>query len=470
MLRWRQRIRKNIYIITDIINISIATILAILAYRFVYGTVWVNSKLEVVGFITVLAILILFFFWTTNVYNDTIESQGQMTVKTTIKFYISLLFAQLLSYLFLTFLNLEVTLMFYIYLTVAIILTFVATRIWLIHALFAQQAEAQGSKNILVIGQSERGIDYINEIKKHGYLNLNIIGYVHIKQPHSYPHVRHVGGIDEIDMIMKRFVVDEVAIARSFDYDERIAPMIRRCQDMGVTINMLLDIKNEVHAKVLVSMVGNIPMIKFHTVSLNEDQLFAKRCLDVIGGIIGLIPFAIAYLIFGPLIKLESPGPVIFKQDRVGKNGRIFKVFKFRSMGVDAEAKKQQLLASNEMQGHMFKMENDPRVTKIGAFIRKTSIDELPQFVNVLRGEMSLVGTRPPTVDEVKGYKNHHHKRISIMPGITGLWQVSGRSEIKDFEEVVKLDATYIEEWSVWYDIKILFKTLWVVLRRKGSQ
>ncbi len=160
---------------------------------------------------------------------------------------------------------------------------------------------------------------------------------------------------------------------------------------------------------------------------------------------------------------METPGPVIFKQNRVGKNGRIFEVWKFRSMGVNAEAEKAALMANNEMSGHMFKMSNDPRVTRIGAFIRKTSIDELPQFYNVLRGDMSLVGTRPPTVNEVKEYELHHHKRISITPGITGNWQVSGRSDIEDFEEVVKLDEEYIRDWTIWKDFWILFKTVLVV-------
>jgi len=173
----------------------------------------------------------------------------------------------------------------------------------------------------------------------------------------------------------------------------------------------------------------------------------------------------------GPLIYIKSPGPVFFSQIRIGKNGRRFQIYKFRSMYLDAEKKKKELMEQNNVKdGLMFKMDHDPRIIKgIGDFIRKTSIDELPQFWNVLKGEMSLVGTRPPTLDEWERYQLHHRKRIAIKPGITGLWQVSGRSNITNFEEIVKLDVRYIMDWSFFMDIKILFKTVWVVLKREGS-
>jgi len=169
------------------------------------------------------------------------------------------------------------------------------------------------------------------------------------------------------------------------------------------------------------------------------------------------------------LIKLESPGPIFFGQMRLGEQGRPFRCWKLRSMFVDAEARKQGLMARNEMNGQMFKIKDDPRVTRVGRFIRKTSIDEFPQFWNVLCGEMSLVGTRPPTPDEVANYEDWHHKRISIRPGITGLWQVSGRNQIQDFDEVARLDIRYVENWSIWLDIKILCQTLWVVTLGRGA-
>ena len=210
-------------------------------------------------------------------------------------------------------------------------------------------------------------------------------------------------------------------------------------------------------------------MLTFYSKSFNAGQLLLKRCLDIVGGLAGLGVIAVLLPFVAAAIRLESPGPVFFGQNRVGENGRIFRCWKFRSMYVDAEARKQELMAQNEMNGAMFKMKDDPRITRTGKFLRNTSIDELPQFWNVLRGEMSLVGTRPPTPDEVKTYENWHRKRICIKPGISGLWQVSGRSKITDFDEIVRLDISYIEQWSLWLDLKILLKTFWVVVAGHGS-
>ncbi|MCH4039160.1 MAG: sugar transferase [Lachnospiraceae bacterium] len=194
-----------------------------------------------------------------------------------------------------------------------------------------------------------------------------------------------------------------------------------------------------------------------------------KRALDIIGSIIGLAIFGIIFIILAPIIKLDSPGPVIFAQTRIGKNGRKFRMYKFRSMYQDAEKRKQELLSQNEMNGLMFKMENDPRVTKVGRFIRKTSLDEFPQFWNVFKGDMSLVGTRPPTVGEFNQYNSYHKRRLSMKPGMTGLWQVSGRSDIKDFDEVVRLDCQYIDNWSVGGDIKIIAKTVMLAFKKDNG-
>ena len=192
--------------------------------------------------------------------------------------------------------------------------------------------------------------------------------------------------------------------------------------------------------------------------------------MDIIGGFVGLVLTGIITLFLAPAIKLDSPGPVFFSQTRIGKNGRRFKIYKFRSMYIDAEERLKDLQDQNEMSGLMFKMENDPRITKVGAFIRKTSLDEFPQFLNVLKGDMSLVGTRPPTESEFEQYNEHYRRRLSMTPGLTGLWQISGRSDIQDFDEVVKLDLQYIDNWSLTEDIRILLKTVYVVLFGKGAK
>lgn len=192
--------------------------------------------------------------------------------------------------------------------------------------------------------------------------------------------------------------------------------------------------------------------------------------MDIIGAIVGLIITGIATIFVAPALVLESKGPIFFSQTRVGQNGRPFKIYKFRSMYMDAEERKKELMAQNKMNGLMFKMDNDPRITKVGKFIRKTSIDELPQFWNVLKGDMSLVGTRPPTMDEFVKYKSKYKRRLSIKPGITGMWQASGRSDITDFDEVLALDLEYIDNWSIGLDIKLLFKTVFVAVFGKGAE
>ena len=199
-------------------------------------------------------------------------------------------------------------------------------------------------------------------------------------------------------------------------------------------------------------------------------QLLIKRFMDIIGSIIGLVFMGIAFLIFAPMIRKQSPGPIFFSQVRVGKNGRRFKIYKFRSMNVNAEEQKKELLEHNQMDGLMFKMEDDPRIFPAGKIMRKLSIDELPQFWNILKGEMSLVGTRPPTMDEFVQYEAHHRARLGIKPGLTGMWQVNGRSDITDFEEVVKLDTMYISNWTLGLDLKIILKTIEVVLKGRGAE
>ena len=198
-------------------------------------------------------------------------------------------------------------------------------------------------------------------------------------------------------------------------------------------------------------------------------QLFIKRVIDICGGLAGLLATIIAFIFIAPIIYKQSPGPIFFSQERVGRNGRRFRIYKFRSMYMDAEERKKELMAHNKMDGLMFKMDDDPRIMPIGKFIRRVSIDELPQSINILKGDMSLVGTRPPTVDEYDQYELHHKSRLAAKPGLTGMWQVSGRSDITDFEEVVKLDTEYISNFSLGLYMKILFMTVKVVIGRKGS-
>ena len=192
-----------------------------------------------------------------------------------------------------------------------------------------------------------------------------------------------------------------------------------------------------------------------------------KRSIDVLGAFVGLLILGLGVLPLAIVIKLDSPGPIFYSQTRYGLKGKPFTIWKFRSMVQNADDLKQ--MVSNEAQGLIFKNENDPRITRVGQFLRKTSLDEFPQFWNVLKGDMSLVGTRPPTADEVSRYSPHHWQRLDVKPGITGQWQVSGRSAIKDFEEIVHLDLHYQAIWSPWYDLQVILKTITVLLNRSGA-
>ena len=264
-------------------------------------------------------------------------------------------------------------------------------------------------------------------------------------------------------------VVDSVLIALEPEHP-KFKDTINLFHVMGVEINISLEDYNLGIPNQRIVKMGDLTVLSGNTQKMALGDTIAKRVLDIIGGIVGLIITGVFVIIIGPAIVIESPGPIFFSQTRIGKNGRRFKIYKFRSMYIDAEERKKELMEKNKMSGLMFKIDDDPRITKVGKFIRKTSIDEFPQFLNVLKGDMSLVGTRPPTEDEFKQYKARYKKRLNMKPGITGLWQVSGRSSITDFEDVVKLDVQYIENWSLGLDIKILLQTVLVVLKHDGAQ
>ena len=323
-------------------------------------------------------------------------------------------------------------------------------------------------KKVLVIGTQEL-IDKFEYYLKKTQISMNIIGYMKLDENNPL-ECDCIGSMDNLPELLKDNIVDEIVMAIPKEYVIKIEKQILLCEEMGITVRVLLDLYDLKIAKTFLNSIGDIPMLTYHTVNLNNLQLIAKRTLDIFGSTIGLIITGIASIFIIPLVKLDSPGPVFFKQDRVGLHGRIFKLYKFRSMSLDAEEMKKELMSQNQVKsGLMFKLEKDPRITKVGKLLRMTSLDELPQFWNVFRGDMSLVGTRPPTPDEVSKYLNGHWRRISIKPGLTGLWQISGRSSIMDFNEVVKLDTCYIDKWSITEDLKIIFKTIPAVFAKKGA-
>ena len=331
------------------------------------------------------------------------------------------------------------------------------------------------TRKMLIITTSERVKEVVHNIIKEKIWDLWVTGIIVVdkdmvgQQINDIPVVANRSTMFEYAV---REVVDEVFILMPEGPDLQIQKLVKKFEEMGITVNLNIRLYElDVNSRVkYLNKIGGYPTITFAQRDMTILMIFVKRMFDVVGGIVGLIFTGIITLILGPMIKLESPGPLFFSQKRVGRNGRIFKIYKFRSMYADAEERKKELMEQNEMDGLMFKMTDDPRITKIGKFIRKTSLDEFPQFLNVLKGDMSLVGTRPPTVDEFEQYEGYHKRRLSMKPGLTGVWQVSGRSDITDFEEIVAMDVDYISNWSLKRDLEIILKTIQVVLHSDGAR
>ncbi len=327
----------------------------------------------------------------------------------------------------------------------------------------------KGRKKVFLITATSRVEKVIDKLLESSDFLWELEAVSVLDQPNFQHEHLKVVPVEDVLNFATHEVVDEVFInLPSEEYN--IEDYISLFETMGIDVTVNLNAFNDYLGsdKKIREMAG-LNVVTFSTKFYKPSHVVAKRIVDICGAIVGLVLFAVVGLVLVPLIRRDG-GPAIFSQTRIGKNGRRFTFYKFRSMRVDAEEIKQQLMNQNTMQGGMFKMDNDPRVTSIGRFIRKTSLDELPQFWNVLIGDMSLVGTRPPTIDEYEKYTPEQKRRLSFKPGITGLWQVSGRSEIKNFDEVVKLDVAYIDDWTIWKDIEILLKTVKVVFMREGAK
>lgn len=275
---------------------------------------------------------------------------------------------------------------------------------------------------------------------------------------------------ESLEDFLRHQVIDEALLSLPNSGRDEVSQFVCRLEAMGIQTHVTINTFMRGVREKTVEDFGIYHVLTYSPRIFEPTELFLKRTMDVLGGAVGMILTLLLSIVVVPAIHLESPGYAIFKQTRIGKNGRRFCIYKFRSMYIDAEERKKELMAQNEMNGLMFKMKDDPRITKVGKFIRKTSIDEFPQFFNVLKGDMSLVGTRPPTEEEFLQYEERHKRRLSLKPGLTGMWQVKGRSGVTDFEDVVKMDLEYIDNWSIWLDIKLLFETVGVVFRGEGAE
>lgn len=361
-----------------------------------------------------------------------------------------------------------------------IIFTFTFRQLWKRVVKSVIKGDDKTLSKFIVVTNYERAVNIIKSVSGSDSV-FQVAGIVIVDKEMIGDKIGHVdvvaSGTDIEDYLCRNWV-DEVFVCLDDNNKNLEEKIIEDCIIMGITVHRYLasDLKITSSGVKFVSSIGDYSVLSYSMKILTFRQIVLKRCMDIVGGLVGMIITIIIGIFIAPVIFIKSPGPVIFKQWRIGRNGKKFQIYKFRSMYLDAEERKAELMAKNKIKdGMMFKLENDPRIIGgengkgIGNFIRNTSLDEFPQFLNVLKGDMSLVGTRPPTMDEWEKYKLHHRKRMAIKPGLTGLWQVSGRSDITDFEEVVKLDTEYINNCSISYDILIILKTIKVVLFRKGS-
>lgn len=347
----------------------------------------------------------------------------------------------------------------------------------------------EGKRSLLLITTEDMAATLIENIRNYNYKSFRLVGITLLDQEDwAADELLVIDGLlvvsdaaHVVDWACNHWV-DEVffAVGAGNAYP---AEIIKDFEEMGVVVHTKLAEASYMSERgQIIERLGGYAVLTSSVSYVTTKQQIMKRSLDILGGLVGSLVTLLLCVFIGPMIYLKSPGPIFFAQERVGKNGKRFKMYKFRSMYLDAEERKQELLEKNRVgNDFMFKLEEDPRILGsrfdeqgnyhkgIGNWIRETSLDEFPQFFNVLKGDMSLVGTRPPTVGEYERYELHHRARLAAKPGITGLWQVSGRSNITDFEEVVRLDMEYIQDWSFAKDLKILFKTVRIVLRGEGS-
>jgi exopolysaccharide biosynthesis polyprenyl glycosylphosphotransferase len=331
-----------------------------------------------------------------------------------------------------------------------------------------------GVARVIIVGAGEVGRTVMRTIVARPDLGYQIVGFVDDNPQKGQTDIgrfKALGPLRNLSRLIEEEAVDEVIVTLPWMYHRKIMSIVRECERRQVSAHIVPDLFQMSLSQVDVDDLGGVPLIGVREVGFGRGALLVKRGMDVVGAVLMLVLGAPFLALIALAIRLDSPGPILFRQARVGAGGRLFEILKFRSMREGSEAELEyshELRELNEADGPLFKIHADPRRTRVGQLLRRTSLDELPQLWNVLRGEMSLVGPRPPIPVEVSGYMEWHKRRLEVRPGMTGLWQVSGRSRLS-FDEMVLLDIYYIENWSLWLDLKILLRTIPQVLFGDGA-
>ena len=440
-----------------------------LAYFWRFGTLIYYSPLYIrlVSLVALVDIVVVFFAESySGILRRTKYKEATATVVHTLSVFLGVL---LINYATKVSERYSRPLLFF-YLILAIIFEYGGRVVWK-RKVRKRMLEGSGKALMLVVADSTTVERCLYEISHSKYTDFVVNGVVIVDQDRRGETVQGIPVVATADTFweyIRTAVVDEVFI----DGNTRASSeaLASELVELGLTVHIAMVHTDKMIPNRIMEAYANYMVLTTSMKIASMWQIVVKRIIDIIGGIVGMLFTIIFTVIFGPIIKLQSPGPIFYSSIRIGKGGRRFTFYKFRTMVMDADKMLDSLKEKNRIKGQMFKMDNDPRIIPIGRFMRKYSIDEFPQFLNVLKGEMSLVGTRPPTEQEFELYERRHKARLGIKPGLTGMWQTSGRNNIDDFEKVVELDTEYIMNWSLGLDFFILFKTILVVFKGEGAQ
>lgn len=422
-----------------------------------------NSRLLIFAVVTTIAIGNTFKLYDLNLFRSEIDEFGSVFGALTI----SMLFFEFMTIFYRDMIFKRMTILYSWFFAILFISTY---RILFIKIIRRLLRKGIGVSNVLLIGTGDEAKSLAKKIQRNRESGLNVIGFVKLEEEPlpKDKSINVLGTLRDLENLIIKFNIDSVICTIPEIPNSLILEIIEKCELNKAQFKFVPKVLDIIESRVSTDEIVGVPLITVKEIKLYGINAFLKRLSDIVYSIIFIILLSPIMLLIAILIKIDSPGPVIFVQRRVGMGGKEFNMYKFRSMRQNAESEIVNLLCKNEANGLIFKIKNDPRVTRVGRFLRKWSLDELPQLFNVLKGDMSFVGPRPPLPSEVEKYNSWHRKRLRVCPGITGLWQVSGRSDIS-FEEMVKLDIYYIESWSLWQDIKIMLKTIPVVIFAKGA-